>query len=73
MYIFRIFLYFLEYFLQFGNNQCYYVLLNDCIFVDYYFLLMSDKLNKEEQVQVVIRLKPVLKDLINTRSVYVSD
>jgi hypothetical protein len=34
---------------------------------------MSGKLNKEEQVQVVIRLKPVPKDLINTRSVYVSD
>ena len=37
------------------------------------FSLMSGKLNKEEQVQVVIRLKPVPKDLINTRSVYVSD
>jgi hypothetical protein len=34
---------------------------------------MSGKLDKEEQVQVVIRLKPVSKDLISTRSVYVSD
>lgn len=34
---------------------------------------MSGKLNKEEQVQVVIRLKPISKELINSRSVYVSD
>lgn len=44
-----------------------------CIFVVIIFSLMSGKLNKEEQVQVVIRLKPVPKELINTRSVYVSD
>lgn len=44
-----------------------------CIFVVIIFSLMSGKLNKEEQVQVVIRLKPVSKELINTRSVYVSD
>jgi len=37
------------------------------------FSLMSGKLNKEEQVQVVIRLKPISNELINTRSVYVSD
>lgn len=43
------------------------------IFVVIIFSLMSGKLNKEEQVQVVIRLKPVSKELINTRSVYVSD
>lgn len=34
---------------------------------------MSGKLDKEEQVQVVIRIKPTSKDLISTRSVYVSD
>lgn len=34
---------------------------------------MSGQLNKEEQVQVVIRLKPISKELINSRSVYVSD
>lgn len=34
---------------------------------------MSGKLNTEEQVQVVIRLKPTPKDQISNRSVYVSD
>lgn len=34
---------------------------------------MLGQLNKEEQVQVVIRLKPVPNEQITTRSVYVSD
>ena len=33
---------------------------------------MSGKLNKEEQVQVVIRLKPTTTDSHNQRSVYLS-
>ena len=33
---------------------------------------MSGKLNKEEQVQVVIRLKPVNKETQNLKSVYLS-
>ena len=33
---------------------------------------MSGKLNKEEQVQVVIRLKPVYNETNNAKSVYLS-
>lgn len=43
------------------------------IFVADYIFFMLGQLNKEEQVQVVIRLKPVPKEHITTRSVYVSD
>jgi hypothetical protein len=34
---------------------------------------MLGQLNKEEQVQVVIRLKPTPPEQITTRSVYLSD